>query len=108
MRPIDADIFKQSLESVLEKMDLAGESQVDIADGVKRALRLLEIQPEVDAAPVVHGKWREVDDECVGTEWCCTACRQRRAFMYDMSLDEMKECYLYCPNCGAKMDKDEV
>ena len=49
MRPIDADIFKQSLESVLEKMDLAGESQIDIADGLKRALRLLGKQPEIDA-----------------------------------------------------------
>ena len=49
MRPIDADIFKQSLESVLEKMDLAGESQVDISDGVKRAIRLLDRQPEIDA-----------------------------------------------------------
>lgn len=49
MRPIDADIFKQSLESVLEKMDLAGESQVDIADGMKRAIRLLDRQLEIDA-----------------------------------------------------------
>ena len=48
MRPIDADIFKQSLESVLEKMDLAGESQVDIADGMKRAIRLLDRQLEID------------------------------------------------------------
>lgn len=49
MRLIDADLFKQSLESVLEKMDLAGESQIDIADGVKRAIRLLDRQPEIDA-----------------------------------------------------------
>ncbi|MGN1409066.1 MAG: hypothetical protein ACI4XJ_02715 [Eubacteriales bacterium] len=57
-----------------------------------------------DVAPVVHGKWREVDGEDVGSEWYCTACRNRRTFLYDMSLDDMKECYLYCPNCGAKMD----
>lgn len=96
---IDADLFKQSLESVLEKMDLAGESQVDIADGVKRALRLLKIQPEVDAAPVVHGRWGEssidgsILSECQVCHFPCGA-----------------YTFQYCPNCGAKMDieKNEV
>lgn len=66
MRPIDADLFKQSLENVLEKMDLAGESQVDIADGLKRALRLLGKQPEIDAVGKMN--WISTDHKIPETD----------------------------------------
>lgn len=63
---IDADLFKQSLESVLEKMDLAGESQIDIADGLKRALRLLGKQPEIDAVGKMN--WISTDHKIPETD----------------------------------------
>ncbi|MGN0553202.1 MAG: hypothetical protein ACI4I1_07455 [Oscillospiraceae bacterium] len=51
---------------------------------------------EADVAPVRHGHWvKEKKDALI--HWHCSAC---------------KECYFleepnakYCPNCGAKMDK---
>ena len=116
---IDADLFKQSLESVLEKMDLAGESQVDIADGVKRALRLLEIQPEVDAAPVVHGRWIEDDfpekdlimkaTGLIGI--ICSECGAPQTLPSEWSgYINGHDVYVYkfCPQCGAKMDMGRI
>ena len=60
--------------------------------------------PAADVAPVVHGEWIPVDEESPCDEWDCTACGQRRTFLCEMDMDDMRECYPYCPNCGAKMD----
>ena len=69
---------------------------------VKRAIEAI---PAADVRPVVHGKWIAVDDEEQSCdEWDCSACKQRRTFMCEMDADDMKEYYLYCPECGAVMD----
>lgn len=60
--------------------------------------------PTLDYAPVRHGEWIPVDEETPCDEWDCTACGERKTFVYRMDYDEMKEFYRYCPNCGAKMD----
>ena len=50
-------------------------------------------EPEVDAEPVRHGKWRECGYADI---WRCTKCN--KYFGHHGN---------YCPNCGAKMDGDE-
>lgn len=51
--------------------------------------------PAVDAAPVVHSKWKMVgaDKRGRGGTFVCLACDKCYPFTCD-----------YCPNCGAKMD----
>ena len=58
----------------------------------------IEAVPAADVAPVVHGRW-----EKHGSKWQCTGCKVL------MSIDGTpQENLLYhCPNCGAKMDKEE-
>lgn len=58
----------------------------------------IDAQPTVDAEPVRHGHW-------IGEYgWVCSECGYRIA-NWKFSSE-----YLYCPNCGAKMDevKDEI
>lgn len=53
----------------------------------------IEDAPAVDAAPVMHGRWKWI----LGKPYCeCCAIEPYRA-----SNNEMPN---YCPNCGAKMD----
>lgn len=51
-----------------------------------------------DVKPVVHGKWLSAGHD----EWTyyirCTACN---------SLFGNMNKFKYCPNCGAKMDKED-
>lgn len=66
----------------------------------------IEATPTIDARPVVHGKWKPVRY----TTYCscgksyetyhylCTACNHV-AYAQPYGLK-------YCPNCGAKMDKE--
>lgn len=59
---------------------------------------LVDEQPTVDAEPVKHGKWIEVD-VCD----CCYRCSEcgfiRDAYLLDIGN--------YCPQCGAKMDEEK-
>lgn len=56
---------------------------------------VIETEPTVDAAPVVHGEWEisRVDPTTNYIQrWRCTVCNK-----------DSKDEYDYCPNCGADM-----
>ena len=57
----------------------------------------LDVQPTVDAVPVVHGYW---DDSFDGITPFCSACH-----MSHRGFDRTPN---YCPHCGAKMDLEET
>ena len=62
---------------------------------------VLDNAPTTDAVEVVHGRWVWKDGKCF-----CSACNKQGEpkFVYqDGTVDE----YLYCPNCGAKMEGDK-
>ena len=63
--------------------------------------------PAADVAPVVHGRWIGIDSSfwkpthsgdisVFRKTYRCSECRRRTAIAEN-----------YCPNCGAKMDKEE-
>ena len=54
--------------------------------------------PAADVVEVRHGRW-----EKHGSKWQCTGCKVL------MSIDgtPQENLLYYCPNCGAKMDKEE-
>lgn len=55
--------------------------------------------PTVDAAPVVHGRWKKAH---INGYLKCNHCED--AFIYADWLESGK--WNYCPNCGAKMRGD--
>jgi len=68
---------------------------------------IVDQQPTVDAVPVRHGKWTA--DETLYTQGmvacsCCKADYYRDdLYMVGYALRELPK---YCPNCGARMDKE--
>ena len=52
--------------------------------------------PVADVAPVVHGRWDNLDG--YKTRMVCSVC--------GWDVPEYGKFYSYCPNCGAKMDGD--
>ena len=96
MRLIDAD------KMAVDESEAYMSAQVQITDDLKwlvnfaahsKIQRLIADAPTVDAAPVVHGRWR-CHGDCGVTE--CSVC--------GWSIEEYVGDYAYCPNCGAKMD----
>lgn len=53
--------------------------------------------PSADVAPVRHGRWLCGDYYDIGD--VCSEC--------DWDSQMTHPSYRYCPNCGAKMDKEE-
>lgn len=80
-----------------------------IAESALRAARTKILRlPYAEAEPVKHGRWVPVDGESPCDEWDCTACNVRQTFLCEMDEDDMREDYKRCPNCGAKMDLEEI
>lgn len=75
----------------------AGRRKLEPVDDIIELCNMLAALPAVDAAPVVHGRWRQDDEDA----WTCTACGNIWTFL-DGGPNENNA--KYCPMCGAKMD----
>ena len=69
-----------------------------------KGIAIINQFPAADVAPVVHGRWvlvgtNEHDYE-TSVEEKCSLCG-RYVYRYDTEPQDN-----YCPNCGAKMDKE--
>ena len=84
------------IEPVLKAAELAWKELVSID--------LLKDLEQVDAVPVVPGRWillgKNEHDYETTVEEKCSLCG-RYVYRYDTELQDN-----YCPNCGAKMDKE--
>ena len=68
-------------------------------------LATVECAAAADVAPVVHGEWKLLD-ECSNAGVYCSICHKavyRESAWYKNVHIKSK----YCPNCGAKMDKED-
>ena len=74
-----------------------GENVVPVSD--------IEAAPAADVADVVHGEWillgKNEHDYETSVEEKCSLCG-RYVYRYDTELQDN-----YCPNCGARMDKED-
>ena len=74
-----------------------GENVVPVSD--------IEAAPAADVAEVVHGEWilleKNEHDYETSVEEKCSLCG-RYVYRYDTELQDN-----YCPNCGARMDKED-
>lgn len=113
---IDAD----KLIERLPKVNFEHDVRISKSGAIVDFLMLVLDSDVVDAAPVVHGKWEWHEEinpsntehfaeiECCG--WRCGVCKEM--------LEDVVGCYFddidlmpkikFCPNCGAKMDLEEL
>lgn len=83
------------------KRDDVTEHCADYAAGWNEALEQIECNvkediPAADVRPERHGYWNDSFD---GITPVCSVC--------GMAHHNFKRCPDYCPNCGAKMDREE-
>jgi len=95
MRLIDADALKYDFG--------------EIDDGQYKRVELyvtneaIAQQPTIDAEPVRHGKWA---NDAIGV-LRCSECKTQAPWKYGRDYIDYRWKANYCPNCGARMDKDE-
>ena len=97
MRPIDADALKHDFCAMKFPTD-----RIDV-------IELIDKQPKIDADPVRHGFWKGWTRSCFTGKYKDYDEPEFKDYKYY----QCSECYrksaikeLYCPSCGAKMDKE--
>ena len=95
---IDAD-------ALLKKFNIDDMETVNGCVPIRIARETIERAPTADVAEVVHGKWillgKNEHNYETSVEEKCSLCG-RYVYRYDTELQDN-----YCPNCGAKMDKED-
>ena len=95
---VNVDAFVEALcktLSTLRKQKDNTPESIAFLKGAQVVAKELMKFPAADVAPVVHG--RKIEDEGIGVFYLCSLCGE--CLPYGAN---------YCPNCGAKMDKEET
>lgn len=110
MRTIDADAFVLELRAWARTSKEKAEQSIGIRKwqykAIQWTLQALIKQlnngtiPVIEAEPVRHGRWVPVpsSDTVMGRAYTCSECEKMRFGSFKPN---------YCPNCGAKMDKED-
>ena len=93
-------IEREAAVKIAEKYGLANGSALGRHTGLADCIasEIADI-PAADVAPVVHGRWVEKEKYTFGIMYDCSLCENR--------ILDNGHPWNYCPNCGAKMDKEE-
>lgn len=95
---IEREAAKARLRIRITDCVLDGDNEA--ADCFRDCIDLLDSIPAADVAPVVHGRW-----ERIRSNWYCTRCKT--GYRITCGAASAKT-FTFCPNCGAKMDKEEA
>lgn len=101
MRLIDADNIQDQLATLI--LYAAGTPEGECVD---YAHNLIEAQPTIDAAPVIHAHWIQNKGLFRNPIVKCSHCGN---FLDMNGVNAGRGNANFCPNCGARMDggKDE-
>ena len=99
---IDVDVFIKSFREALPGLkaqvdpDLTPKAYAYLRGG-EAIIEDLTKFPAADVAPVVHGRWVNTHSDSEFVQ--CSLCKYPVYAAWNVTS--------YCPNCGAKMDKEE-
>ena len=102
MANLEAVKFVESYK--LERFITDGLNSGKFGHGAVEILSEIYVLETPDVAPVVHGRWVEIEDD-FATVWRCSNCEEDLVYPFDPNCDDTK--ISYCPICGAKMDRKE-
>ena len=101
---IDVDVFIKSFREALPGLkaqvdpDLTPKAYAYLRGG-EAIIEDLTKFPAADVVEVRHGRWIEQEKYTFGVMYDCSICDNR--------ILDNGHSWNYCPNCGAKMDKEE-
>ena len=99
-RYIDADVTLKHIDEYYDLLKRMGKPSRGMTAVMQNIKTIVNSLPTADAEPVRHGKWIPISSN---KKWIdvskCSVCGKQYS-LYPLD-------YNYCPNCGARMDKDE-
>lgn len=105
MRPIDANALRVEISSLSVIITALRNGKGTLFEYMEHyrdsVLRIIDEAPTLDVAPVVHGRW--IDKQIHRRmQSRCSACGKHSG----IGGIESNRHKPFCPNCGAKMDKE--
>ena len=77
----------------------------DIDDNINDAVESIKSLKSADVAPVVHAYWEGEETDC---NIKCHKCGKAfKDYIITQDYADLSEYPNFCPNCGAKMDREE-
>lgn len=95
------DYIRTKYISVYNRRDKCSQFWADTIRYFEKQINNLD---DYDVEPVRHAKWVLID-ECANEGVYCSNCHKE---VYRAEYANQKVKSNYCPNCGAKMDGNEV
>ena len=103
---VEREVISEGIRKYYYKNPPNSSYQEGFDYGLDKAQRVILNAPVADVAPVVHGRWEKSEDNyCSLNLVKCSVCHEEWCFEIDDDVKDLN--YNYCPNCGAKMDKEE-
>ena len=93
------DYIRTKYISVYNRRDKCSQFWADTIRYFEKQINKLD---DYDVVPVRYAKW-ELIDECANEGVYCSNCHKK---VYRTKYANQKIKSNYCPNCGAKMDKE--
>jgi len=86
------------MSNLISRSALIKDLAREYATGRKTLGQVIDEQPTIEAEPVVHGEWifgTANHREYMKCSWC-------------LHSQTPTGVFVYCPNCGARMDRGEL
>lgn len=102
---IDADRLSRQISNTRLKLPHGSKDFFTRDSMLLNFQQTIDLEPAADVVEVVHGKWGRSDKKYSYFQYKCSNCG---CDDYTQT-DRNGKCKLmnYCPNCGAKMDKED-
>lgn len=100
---IEREDAKEQLRIWITECLLDGDNET--AERFRDCIDLLDSIPTVDVAPVVHGRW--IRPHWKNSNYCCDCSECGGEAMHREYQWDKNGIYPICPNCGAKMNKED-
>lgn len=71
-------------------------------------IEMINEQEAADVQEVRHGRWMDDYEPSIGYKPRCSVCGEKVLHGVSFDLCGNRHEMHYCPNCGARMDLDEV
>lgn len=95
--------MKDYIERAALKRELAPYEENDFSQQMDVILAIVDAQPAADVAEVRHGRWGEYESFPLTSSLNGHPCSECGMHFSTLAIPVMK----YCPNCGARMDKED-
>ena len=97
---VEREVISEGIRKYYYKNPPNSSYQEGFDRGLDTAQRVILNAPIADVVEVRHGRWIEQEKYTFGVMYDCSICGDR--------ILNNGHSWNYCPNCGAKMDKEDA